>query len=344
MSLQKFCLVGLMTPKWHTRLKVLHGLSLYARQLQIFSVPEVETTEKRLQRENYPELVRFMRGYDERSEIPGIEEVGAPPAPSFSGRPLFELCYLLCNDSDEPEQIATLRCLWQLHASKTGHTMPQKWLLGVIERIAEVAKNALSRTIEREAVIALCHLKCERGSEYIRAHWLQDPQRRSMAAEVLGIIRTEGAFQMLKELVTDAAPEARRKAISSLESFEPVQTLAVLNSLTDNDKKVHRQILRSRIKLTRKPRHKKRESGLYFISPLALLRRVPRKPIFSEQELNAQIEPEIIADVASLRRYAVELGLLERRGDTYRLSKSGTLIHWVETFLQGGPERFAELV
>ena len=327
------------------RLKALHGLSLYARQLQAFSGPEVETTEKRLQRENYPELVRFMRGHDERSEIPGIEEVGAPPAPSLSGRPLFELLdqlrHLLCNDSDAPEQIATLRCLWQLHASKTGHTMPQEWLLGVTERIAEVAKNALSRTLEREAVIALCHLECERGSEYIRAHWFQDPQRRSMAAEVLGIIRTEGAFQMLKELVTDAAPEARRKAISSLESFEPAQALAVLSSLTDSDRQVHRQILRSRSKFTQKPRRKKRQRALYFISPLALLRRVPRKPIFSEQELNTEIGPEIIADVSSSRRYAVELGLLERRSDTYRLSKSGTLIRWVEIFLQGGLERFA---
>ena len=49
-------------------------------------------------------------------------------------------------------------------------------------------------------------------------------------------------------------------------------------------------------------------------------------------------------DVSSSRRYAVELGLLERHADVYRLSGMGTAIHWVETYLQEGLRRFAASV
>jgi hypothetical protein len=66
------------------------------------------------------------------------------------------------------------------------------------------------------------------------------------------------------------------------------------------------------------------------------------QPVFTEQELNSQIEPALLSDVSSSRRYAVELGLLERRGDVYRLSRYGTVIHWVEGFLREGLTKFAE--
>ncbi|MBI1926835.1 HEAT repeat domain-containing protein [Candidatus Poribacteria bacterium] len=321
--------------------RAIHGLTLYAKLLHTFCDSETPSIEKWLQHENYPELVLFMRW----------QELGAPPASSLLGAPrpklLQQLSHLLYGFSDESQQIAILRCLWQLHDS-AGRAITGGWLSTVTEKIAEIAQNAESRTLEREAVIALCHLDCERGSEHIRQHWFQEMQRRSMAAEVLGIIRTETAFEMLREFVTDENPETRRKAISSIESFESDQALTVLNSLEENHKKVHRQLLHSQSQLKRKlqnrlsPPGKKRPSAIYSISPLALLRCVPLKPIFSEQELNASVEPEIIADVSSSRRYAVELGLLERRGDIYRLSEMGTVVHWIETFLQEGLKRFAE--
>ena len=88
---------------------------------------------------------------------------------------------------------------------------------------------------------------------------------------------------------------------------------------------------------------RKRHNAVYSISPLALLLQTPTTPIFSERELNASIAPDLIADVSSSRRYAVELGLLERHADVYRLSGMGTAVHWVETSLQEGLRRFAAI-
>ncbi len=51
-------------PETETRRKALHGLTVCAKQLQIFCGSEAAGTEKRLQRENYPELAQFMRGAD----------------------------------------------------------------------------------------------------------------------------------------------------------------------------------------------------------------------------------------------------------------------------------------
>jgi hypothetical protein len=314
------------------RRKGINGLTLYARQLEVFCDPETPTTETRLQRENYPELVWLMR---ER-------EIGAPPVRLLTGtqrrRWLALLAKRLEADLNEQEQILTLRRLWQLYQP----VMPRDWLDATTEHIGAIAEKTASRTLEREAIIALRRLDADFALEHIRRHWLKDAQRRNMAAEALGLFRTEAAFQMLKELVIDENPETRRKAVSSLESFDSTLALPLLDSLRDAHKDVQRQILRTRSKFTRKFRGERRQSSLYFISPLALLRRVPMKPIFSEQELNAQIEPELIADVSSSRRYAVELGLLERRGDTYRLSKIGAVIHWVESFLREGLEQFGK--
>jgi hypothetical protein len=57
--------------------------------------------------------------------------------------------------------------------------------------------------------------------------------------------------------------------------------------------------------------------------------------------LTASLPPELIADISSSRRYAVELGLLERRTDLYRLSGMGAAVHWVESYVQDGLNRFA---
>jgi hypothetical protein len=323
------------------RRRALHGLTGYAKLLNTFCDPSHEPTLKQqLQRENYPELVRSMRA----------EDISASPTSVLSGSPrlkrLKQLSERLDRASEESEQIDHLRCLWQLWSARQDENMDG--FSSAVEKTVAIATNAVSRKLEREALIALCHLEREGASEYVREHWLNDTQRRSMAAEMLGLIRTETAFEMLRELVTDTHPETRRKAISSIESFESVEALDLLNSLREREKKAHRQLLRSRSQLKRriqrrgKPPVRRWEDTVYFISPLALLSRIPTKPLFSEQELNAALEKGIIADISASRRYAVELGLLERHGDIYRLSGIGTVVHWVETVLQEGLGRFGE--
>ena len=61
-------------------------------------------------------------------------------------------------------------------------------------------------------------------------------------------------------------------------------------------------------------------SAIYGIAPLVLLARAPGQAVFTERALSAALPPGLIADSASSRRYAVELGLFERQGDVYRLS------------------------
>ncbi len=72
-----------------------------------------------------------------------------------------------------------------------------------------------------------------------------------------------------------------------------------------------------------------------------MLAQSPAKPVFSERALTVAIAPELIADISSSRRYAVELGLFERRTDLYRLSSLGAAVHWVESYVQEGLKRFA---
>jgi hypothetical protein len=67
---------------------------------------------------------------------------------------------------------------------------------------------------------------------------------------------------------------------------------------------------------------------------------VPGQAVFTERELSATLAPGLLADMASSRRYAVELGLFERQGDVYRLSSLGAAVHWVEGYLQAGVRRY----
>ncbi len=316
--------------------RAIRGLTLYAKALHTFCNAETPSIEQQLYRDQNSELPRLMRD----------REIGVAPPAALSGTPRLrlsqQLSHLLTHASDESQHIAILRCLGQLHHPKLA--LPE-----IAEHVAHVATHAPSRAVEREAVVALCHLNREQASAHMRTHWLHNAPERSMAAEILGFIRTASAFEMLQELLTDANAETRRKAISSLEAFASVQALEVLDALEERDQKAHRQLLRSRSQLKRRLQRKgvpvrKRHNALYSISPLALLLQTPTTPIFSERELNASIAPDLIADVSSSRRYAVELGLLERHADVYRLSGMGTAVHWVETYLQEGLSRFAASV
>jgi hypothetical protein len=121
----------------------------------------------------------------------------------------------------------------------------------------------------------------------------------------------------------------------------------VLQARQDTDAKTQRQLLRSRNQLKRRLQRKagttrRSPNATYAISPLVLLSQAPGKPIFTERELSAAIAPGLIADISSSRRYAVELGLLQRQGDVYRLSGMGTAAHWVEGYLQAGLERYSD--
>ena len=313
--------------------RAVYGLTLYAKLLNTLYDSEAWSIEKRLHRDHYPELARLMRDW-EIGVAPTVT-LADPPRSMLSQR----LSHLLTDTSDDTQQIAILRCLGRLG----GPTLPMP---DSIDTIVAMATEATSRSLEREAVIALCHLDRAQASEYIRLHWLQDPQRRNMAAEILGLVRSETAFDMLQDLLTDPNAETRRKAISSMESFESVDALNVLNAIQERDQKALRQLLRSRTQLKRRlQRHalaaRKKQNPIYSISPLILLSQAPAKPVFSERMLTASLDPELIADISSSRRYAVELGLLERQADVYRLSGMGATIHWVEGCLQDGLKRFA---
>lgn len=313
--------------------RAIHGVTRYAKLLNTLCDAETPSIETRLHRENYPELARLMREW----------EIGVAPIATLSDTPRMtlsqQLSHLLTDMADNAQQIAILRCLGRLCSPK----LP---LSDVVEKIVAVATDATSRTLEGEAVIALCHLDPAQASEHILQYWLQDDQRRNTAAEILGLVRTETAFEMLQELIADTNAATRRKAIASIESFGSVEALDVLNSLREPDQKTQRQLLRSRNQLKRRIQRKslsarQGQHTVYAISPLILLSQVPAKPVFSERALQASINPDLIADISSSRRYAVELGLLERRADVYRLSGMGAAIHWVEAYLQEGLRRFA---
>ncbi len=316
--------------------RAIHGLTLYGELLNTLCDAGAPSIEKQLHRDNYPELARLRRDW----------EVGIAPLATLTGASRFalsqQLTHQLTNASDDAQQIAILRCLRRLCNSPVTPT------IDVAEQIVELATNAASRTLEREAVIALCHLARDRAASYIGQHWRRDEQRRHMAAEILGLARTEAAFEMLWELLADPNADTRRKAIASMESFESAEALDVLNTLQESDRKTHRQLLRSRNQLKRRiqmqlnpVKARKGQGAIYAISPLVLLSQAPAKPVFSERALTASVTPELISDISSSRRYAVELGLFERRTDLYRLSGMGTAVHWVESYVQDGLRRFA---
>jgi hypothetical protein len=246
---------------------------------------------------------------------------------------------MLTDAADEAQCIAMLRCIGRLCS-------PHQPAPELADAMSALAADTPSRTLERAAVIALCYLDRAYASEYIQQHWLHGELQRNMAAEILGLVRTHSAFEMLQKLIADPSAETRRKAISSIESFESDEALRELYARQDSDAKTQRQLLRSRNQLKRRLQRKsgsarRNPSAIYTIAPLVLLSQAPGKPIFTERELSAAISPGLIADISSSRRYAVELGLLQRQGDVYRLSGMGTATHWVEGYLQAGLDRYA---
>ncbi|ETX01952.1 MAG: hypothetical protein ETSY2_36420 [Candidatus Entotheonella gemina] len=314
--------------------RAIHGLTLYGELLNTLCDADGPSIDKRLHHANYPELARLRRDW----------EIGIAPSAMLAGAPRLaltqQLTQQLTDATNDAQQIAILRCLRRLVSSASAP------MADVAEHIVATATVAASGTVEREAVIALCYLARDRAAAYMRKHWGQDEQRRHMAAEILGLARTESAFEMLRDLLADPNAETRRKAIASMESFESAEALDVLNTLEESDRKTHRQLLRSRNQLKRRMQRrlnpvKMRTDAIYTISPLVLLSQVPAKPVFSERALSASIPPELIADIPSSRRYAVELGLFERRTDLYRLSSMGAAVHWVESYVQEGLARFA---
>jgi hypothetical protein len=121
----------------------------------------------------------------------------------------------------------------------------------------------------------------------------------------------------------------------------------VLNARQDPDPQTQRLLLRSRHDLRRRLQRQStstqhRPGAIYAISPLIFLSQVPGQAIFTEREWSAALAPGLLADIASSRRYAVELGLVERQGDVYRLSGRGAAVHWVEGYLQAGVRRYGD--
>jgi hypothetical protein len=312
--------------------RAIHGLTLYAKGLNAWCDAEEPSLETRLHRTHYPELVRFTRDW----------ELGVAPAALLSGHPRHALAQqlgtLVVEATDEAQRVAMLRCLGRLG-------VPHQPVPDLGDALAALAVEAHSHLLEREVVIALCHLDRAQACAYMRQHWLDRESQRTLAAELLGLARTPAACELLLELMADPRAETRRKAMASLASFASEDALRVLNAHQDADPQTQRQLLRSRQELRRRVQHpststRHRPSAVYGVSPLVLLSQVPGQAVFTERELSAALAPGLIADMASSRRYAVELGLFERQGDVYRLSSLGAAIHWVEGYLQAGGRRY----
>jgi HEAT repeats len=312
--------------------RAIHGLTLYGKGLNALCDAEEPSLETRLHQTHYPELVRFTRDWD----------LGVAPTALLSGHPRHALAHqvgtMVVETADETRRIAMLRCIGRL-------CVPHQPVPDLVDALATLAAEANSGTLEREAVIALCHLDRAQACAYMRQHWLDRAPQRTIAAEILGWVRTPAAFELLLELMADPSAATRRKAIASLASFASEDALRVLNAHQDPDPQTQRQLLRSRHELRRRlqrpsasPRH--RPSAIYGISPLVLLSQAPGQAVFTERELSAALAPGLLADTASSRRYAVELGLFERQGDVYRLSSLGAAVHWVEGYLQAGVKRY----
>jgi hypothetical protein len=312
--------------------RAIHGLTLYAKGLNALCDAETPSLESRLHQTNYPELVRCTRDW----------ALGVAPAALLSGHPRQALAQqlgkMLVETTDEAHRIAMLRCLGRL-------CVPHQPVPDLVDAIVTLAAAADSRTLEREAVIALCHLDRAQACAYMQQHWLDGEPQRTTAAEILGLARTSAACDILLELMVDVSAATRRKAIASLASFTSEDTLRVLNAHQDPDPQTQRLLLRSRHELRHRLQHpaaspQHHPSAIYVISPLVLLSQVPGQAVFTERQLSAALAPGLLADISSSRRYAVELGLFERQGDVYRLSSLGAAIHWVEGYLQAGVRRY----
>jgi hypothetical protein len=312
--------------------RAIYGLALYAKGLNALDDEEMPSRVSHLHQTNYPELTRFTRDW----------ELGVAPAAFFSGSPRHALAHqlstMVVQTTDEVRRIAMLRCIGRLCVSHQPGS-------ALVDTIATLASEANSRLLEREAVIALCHIDRAQACAYMRQHWLNGTLERTMAAEILGLVRTHTAFEVLLELIADPSADIRHKAIASLASFTSDDALRVLNAHQDPDPKTQRLLLRSRHELRRRLQRQPastqhHQSAVYFVSPLVLLAHVPAQAVFTERELSAALVPGLIADMSSSRRYAVELGLFERQGDVYRLSSLGAAMHWVEGYLQAGVRRY----
>jgi hypothetical protein len=318
------------TIRLHAR--AIHGLTLYAKGLNALCDVETPSLESCLHQTNYPELVRFTRDWD----------LGVAPTALLAGHPRHVLAHqvgtMVVEAADEARRIAMLRCLGRL-------CVPHHPAPALAATLATLAAEADSRVLEREAIVALCHLDRTQACAYMRQHWLAGVPQRTMAAELLGLVRTSAAFDLLVELMVDPHADTRRKALASLASFASEDVLRVLTAHQDPDPQTQRQLLRSRHELRRRVHHpaaapRRDPSAIYGISPLVLLAHAPGHAVFTERALSAALPPGLIADSASSRRYAVELGLFERRGDVYRISGMGAAVHWVEGYLQAGVRRY----
>ncbi len=258
------------------QVRAIHGLTLYGELLNTLCDDATPSVEKQLHRDNYPEFTRLKRDW----------EIGIAPLAALDGAPRStlsqQLSHLLTDASDDAPQIAILRCLRRL----CGNSTPS--MADVTEHIAAVATHAASRTLEREAVIALCHLDRDRAAAYMGQHWRQDEPRRHMAAEILGLARTEAAFAMLRELLTDPDAETRRKAIASMESFESAEALDVLSTLEESDRKTHRQLLRSRNQLKRRIQRRQNPAKARTGQGAILYHFTPRPAIASPRQAGLQ--------------------------------------------------------
>jgi hypothetical protein len=145
------------TLRWQAR--AIHGLTLYAKGLNVLCDVETPSLESSLHQTNYPELVRFTRDWD----------LGIAPAALLSGYPRYVLAHqvgtLVVEATDEARRIAMLRCLGRLCVPH--HSAPD---LAAI--LVTLAAEADSRVLEREAIIALCRLDRTQACAYMRQHWL----------------------------------------------------------------------------------------------------------------------------------------------------------------------------
>jgi hypothetical protein len=312
--------------------RAIQGLTLYAKGLNALCDVETPSLASCLHQTNYAELVRCTRDWD----------LGVAPAVLLAGHPRHVLAHqvgqMVVEATDEARRIAMLRCLGRL-------CVPHHPAPALVATLATLAAEADSRVLEREAIIALCHLDRTQACAYMRQHWLAGTPQRTMAAELLGLARTSAAFELLLELMVDPQADTRRKALASLASFASEDALRVLHAHEDPDPQTQRQLLRSRQELRRRVHHpaaapRRGPSAIYGIAPLVLLAHAPGQAVFTERALSTALPPGLIADSASSRRYAVELGLFERQGDVYRLSGLGAAVHWVEGYLQAGVRRF----
>src|SRR5262245_56625764 len=207
--------------------RAIHGLTLYAKGLNVLCDAEAPSLEIHLHQTHYAELVRFTRDWD----------LGVAPAALLSGHPRRALAHqvgtMVVETADEARCIAMLRCLSRL-------CVPHQPVPDLVDTLATLAAEADSRLLEREAVIALCHLDCAQACAYMPRQWLGGAPQRTMAAEILGLVRTPDACELLLELMMDPRAEIRRKAIVSLASFASEDTLRVLHAHHDPDPQTQR--------------------------------------------------------------------------------------------------------